>query len=143
MATTDAAGTTSINLTGNSLAQTIRGNAGTNSLKGLGGNDRLESDAGNDSLDGGTGNDLLIGGSGADRFIFRDGFGRDVVHDFDRDLVGEVIDLSALANIVDWADLKTNHLSTVGGNAVITDGTNTITLRGISHTILTQDDFLF
>jgi hypothetical protein len=41
MATTSAAGTSAINLTGNALAQTINGNAGANRLNGGGGNDVL------------------------------------------------------------------------------------------------------
>ncbi len=143
LTTTDALATTAINLTGNGLAQTITGNAGANILNGGGGNDTLGGGAGDDTLDGGTGNDSLTGGLGADRFVFTDGFGRDVISGFDAGVTGEMIDLSALTNIVSWADLQANHLSNVGGNAVITDGVNTITLQGVNLSALTQDDFLF
>ena len=46
--TTNAAGTTAINLTGNELANTVTGNAGANVINGGGGNDTLTGGAGND-----------------------------------------------------------------------------------------------
>ena len=46
--TTDTAGTTAINLTGNALAQNIQGNAGVNILNGGAGNDALTGFGGND-----------------------------------------------------------------------------------------------
>ena len=52
MTTTDAAGTTALNLTGNELGQAITGNAGAN------------------RLNGGAGNDALSGLDGADVFVF-------------------------------------------------------------------------
>ena len=52
LATSNAAGSTSINLRGNALAQTITGNAGANRLNGW------------------VGNDTLSGGAGSDHFIF-------------------------------------------------------------------------
>lgn len=144
IATTIATRTTAINLTGNGLAQTITGNAGANRLNGMdsddglnggGGHDRLDGGDGDDRLEGGAGNDVLIGGAGADRFVFANGF--------DTGEVGEVIDLVALTNIVSWADLQANHLSSVGGNAIMTGGLDTITRRGVTLASLTQDDFLF
>jgi Ca2+-binding RTX toxin-like protein len=143
MATVAQAATTPINLTGNGLAQSITGNAGANILNGLGGDDRLNGRGGNDTLDGGTGNDTLEGGTGSDTFVFTNNFGRDVITDFNTAAVGEVIDLSALTNIEDWTDLTTNHLRTEGGNAVIFDGTNTITLNGVTIASLSAGDFLF
>jgi VCBS repeat-containing protein len=143
MATVAQAATTPINLTGNGLAQSITGNAGANLLSGLGGDDRLNGRGGNDTLDGGTGNDTLEGGTGSDTFVFTNNFGRDVITDFNTAAVGEVINLSALTNIEDWTDLTTNHLRTEGGNAVIFDGTNTITLNGVTIASLSAGDFLF
>jgi serralysin len=88
LSTSDAAGTTAINLTGNNLGQTIIGNAGANVLTGgggadyllgLGGDDTLVGNAdANSTLQGGTGNDfyyvnrtgdsvLEAGGEGSDR----------------------------------------------------------------------------
>jgi Ca2+-binding RTX toxin-like protein len=71
--TTSATATTSLNLTGNEIAQTITGNAGANVLLGLGGNDTLVGNAGNDTLDGGAGNDILAGGLGNDTYIVATG----------------------------------------------------------------------
>lgn len=48
LATTDAAGKTAINLTGNEFAQILRGNAGANTLKGGGGADTLYGGASDD-----------------------------------------------------------------------------------------------
>ncbi len=68
MATINAAATTAINLTGNSLAQTITGNAGANILDGKGGND------------------TMAGGAGADVFVFsvtpNSSTNRDTITDF-------------------------------------------------------------
>ncbi|MET0529527.1 MAG: calcium-binding protein [Microvirga sp.] len=69
LSTTNAGGTTAIDLTGNDFQQTITGNDGANALSGLGGNDTLLGLGGNDSLDGGLGNDFLDGGAGNDRLI--------------------------------------------------------------------------
>jgi Ca2+-binding RTX toxin-like protein len=54
-------GTSAINGTGNTLANSLTGNSGVNSL--IGG-------AGDDTLSGGLGNDALTGGAGKDVFIF-------------------------------------------------------------------------
>jgi Ca2+-binding RTX toxin-like protein len=72
-------GSTNINGTGNSLANTITGNAGANILKGVQGNDtlnglagadKLNGGGGMDTLNGGTGNDVLTGSGSADKFVF-------------------------------------------------------------------------
>ena len=122
-------------------------------LVGGGGNDLMDGSAGNDSLYGGsnddrllggTGDDILIGGSGADDFVFEDGFGIDVIGDFDTASGAEDIDLSAVTNITDWADLQANHITSNGaGHAVIFDGLNTITLSGVAVASLAVDDFIF
>ncbi len=54
-------GVSSVNGTGNTLANTLTGNRAANTLSGLGGNDLIN---------GGLGNDLLIGGTGLDTFVF-------------------------------------------------------------------------
>ncbi len=72
-------------------------------LIGGAGNDTLSGHIGNDILNGGMGVDNLNGGSGADTFIFTVidssvGIGnRDIITDFDVSVVGEVMDLSAIA----------------------------------------------
>ncbi len=62
MSTTSAAGTTALNLTGNTLAQSITGNAGINRLSDGGG-------AGVDTLTGLAGNDLYVIGNAATQII--------------------------------------------------------------------------
>ena len=69
MRTSNTAGTSAINLTGNELAQSITGNAGVNIINGGGGDDTLYGRDGSDKLYGGIGNDTLDGGSGADRMF--------------------------------------------------------------------------
>jgi Ca2+-binding RTX toxin-like protein len=64
-------GTTAIQGTGNTLANTLTGNAGANVLDGAAGIDKVSGGAGHDTVDGGSGNDSLTGGSGADAFRFR------------------------------------------------------------------------
>ncbi|MGV3573127.1 MAG: M10 family metallopeptidase C-terminal domain-containing protein [Ramlibacter sp.] len=54
-------GSSSINGTGNGLANVLTGNSGKNVLKGEGGKD---------TIDGGAGADTLTGGSSADRFVY-------------------------------------------------------------------------
>lgn len=61
-------GSSAINGTGNTLANTITGNAAANSLNGGSGNDTLNGGAGNDKLNGSTGADSLIGGTGNDTY---------------------------------------------------------------------------
>ncbi len=64
---TSQTGITKLNLTGNTLHNTLTGNDADNILSGLAGNDTLNGGAGNDSLDGGLGQDTVLGGAGDDR----------------------------------------------------------------------------
>ncbi|WP_042064392.1 VCBS domain-containing protein [Acinetobacter tjernbergiae] len=59
-------GASSINGTGNDLANTLIGNSLSNILDGAAGDDSLDGGAGNDTLYGGLGNDSLNGGLGND-----------------------------------------------------------------------------
>lgn len=132
-------------VTGNGLSNTLVGNATKDSyLNGAWGNDVLIGGAGNDTLADDHGNDRFTGGAGADSFVFKGSFGTDVITDFNVNEVGETIDFSAVSAITDYADLTANHLSEVGGNAVISDGLgNSVTLTGVAVADLTADDFLF
>lgn len=102
------------------------------------GNDTLIGGQGRDYLDGGAGNDLLTGdGSGGstqqDIFYFDDGFGHDTITDF---RVGEdVLEITQEINgqaIHSAGDLLP-YVSEAGGNAVITIGSDSITLVGVSR----------
>jgi len=57
-----------INLTGNTLDNTLLGNAENNLLSGAAGRDYLFGEAGNDTLDGGSGVDTMSGGEGDDTY---------------------------------------------------------------------------
>ena len=76
-------GSSNINATGTSSANTMTGNAFNNGLNGGGGNDLLLGLDGNDTLDGSTGDDRMEGGLGNDRYTYTSGSGKgnDVVLD--------------------------------------------------------------
>ncbi|RUV00471.1 calcium-binding protein [Mesorhizobium sp. M6A.T.Cr.TU.017.01.1.1] len=64
LGTTEDAGTTAINLTGNELAQTIQGNAGANVINGGGGADKLNGFGGNDDYYADNAGDEVVESSG-------------------------------------------------------------------------------
>jgi Ca2+-binding RTX toxin-like protein len=70
-------GTDAIDLTGNSVSNTITGNAGNNWLEGKDGNDTLDGGLGLDTLEGGWGDDTYIINDAQD--VVKDDFGRDTV----------------------------------------------------------------
>ncbi len=112
----------------------LLGDSGANSINGR---------SGNDTINGRAGNDTLRGSGGDDTFVFENGFGVDVVSDFNVASANEIINLTLVTEITNYADLVANHLSEVGGQPVITDGINTITLVGIDINALTASDFVF
>ncbi|MGE4325403.1 MAG: calcium-binding protein, partial [Pseudodonghicola sp.] len=131
-------------ITGSNGKNLLQGGDSNDLLKGLGGNDTLEGGDGNDKLDGGNGNDMLAGGAGFDRFIFSGKFGNDTISDFRTAGIKEKIDLSGVTAIKNFADLMNNHISDIGGHAVINDGAgNTIDLYGVIMDDLAKNDFLF
>ena len=120
------------------------GGIGNDLIDGNDLNDILVGGAGFDTLNGGAGNDTLTGNFNADFFVFDDFFGNDVITDFNQVNAFERINLSALTNIVSFADLQANHLSSDAmGNALIIDGENTITLIGVDMSDLIESDFIF
>lgn len=145
--TTNAAGTSAINLTGNELANTINGNAGDNVLSGGNGNDTINGFGGNDTLDGGAGNDTMTGGTGDDIYYV------DSASDVVVELTGEGADTIrtsinyTLSNSVYVETLETdnaagtgaidltgnNQDNTINGNAgnnVLDGGSGTDTMSG-------------
>ncbi len=97
---------------------------------------------GKDRLDGGDGNDILTGGRGADRFVFSTG--DDVIRDFNAANNHEKIDLSDVAAIRGFWDLKHNHVTQGSDGLVIDDGAgNALTLDGLEIGDLDPGDFIF
>jgi Ca2+-binding RTX toxin-like protein len=120
--------------TGNALANHIIGNSGANTLKGL---------AGADDLTGGKGNDKLYGGADSDHFIFHKGDGADAIMDFDsKGSDHDVVDLSHVSGLSDFADLKAHHMHQDGSSVVI-DFTahDSIILDGVKIKDLSAADF--
>ncbi|GHG87049.1 calcium-binding protein [Pseudodonghicola xiamenensis] len=129
---------------GSGAKNLLQGEAGNDVLRGLGGKDVLEGGDGRDKLDGGNGDDILTGGAGFDRFIFSGNFGNDMVTDFRTAGLKEKIDLSDVTEIKTFKDLMNNHISDVGGHAVIDDlNGNTIDLYGVTMDDLAKNDFIF
>ena len=135
-------------LAGGAGADSLKGGAGSDTLDGKGGVDTLDGGNGADLLKGGSaadrliggnGNDTLWGGAGADDFVYRGGWGDDVIRDFRPNL--DDIDFSGMAAIKKLSDLTIADNS--GGDAVISYGTNSITLDGVSSAALDAKDFIF
>ncbi len=130
-------------LLGETGRDTLYGGNGDDVLYGGADGDMLSGGTGSDVLDGGVGNDVMWGGYGADVFVFKGAFGQDVIRDFD--LALDRIDLSGVAAISDWNDLRISHLTiAASGNVSIADGANSIELAGItSLSQLQETDFIF
>lgn len=124
---------------------TIDSGNGADIIDGGSGNDIIRAGTNSDFITGGAGNDTITGNSGGDTFIFANNFGNDVITDFNpANFIPERIDLSAVTNIINFQDLQNSHLiSNVNGDAVIIDGTNSITLSGVNVNQLSVDDFIF
>lgn len=79
--------------------------------------------------------------------MFSSSFGDDIITDFDAFDDDEVIDLSAIASITDFADLTnpgTAHMTQVGADVVIDDfAGNTITVLNVNIADMNAADFEF
>ncbi len=121
----------------------LRGSAFDDVLLGQFAQNRLEGGAGNDVLQGRGGSDTYNGGAGRDTFVFQNGFGTEIIEDFDAFSAAEKVDLSFVANIVDFADLAANHLGQNGADAEIADGAGIIRLLNVQIADLDGGDFFF
>ena len=137
-------------LTGNEGNDSLDGGEGDDDLRGDhipystrtdGWDDTLDGGAGNDTLTGGAGDDTMSGGTGNDTFVFGADHGNDTIKDFTD---GEdLIDLSALVDIVSFDDLT---ITQDGENTVIdltSHGGGKITLEGVTASNLDGDNFTF
>jgi Ca2+-binding RTX toxin-like protein len=121
-------------LWGGSGDDTVTGNGGDDTLVGELGADRLTGGAGNDALYGNSGN----GGDGAvDTFVFTNSWGTDFVFDFEHGI--DKLDMTGVLGVHSMSDLT---ITSSGGNAVISFGSDHISVAGQAGQI-TQEDFLF
>lgn len=145
----DAGNDTLLGHRGNDLLQggdgndSIVGSSGNDSLIGGTGDDTLVGGNNNDVLTGGAGNDLLRGNRHADTFVFQDGHGNDTIGDFSTRGTAEVIDLSGVTALGDFADVLAASADTADGLLIDTGGGDSILLNNISLNKLSADDFLF
>lgn len=112
----------------------VRGTRYNDTLKGDDKRNTLEGRDGNDILTGLAGDDKLVGGNGNDTFVFTPSWGVDTVSDF---VTGEdKLDMKATA--LSFAQLT---ITQTGSDTLITSGTDSITLTGVSSVI--ESDFIF
>lgn len=121
----------------------LQGGNGADTLIGGGGKDTLQGGGQNDVINGGGGDDIVSGGNGADRFVFQSRGGNDALKGFS-EAEGDIIDLRLVAEITSIRDLRQNHFSQDGDDAVITlnDG-STIIIEDTRRIDLEANDFLF
>lgn len=152
-------GAVNTNGIGNEVNNLIIGSNGDNTLSGLDGNDTLNGGLGrdilkggngNDILDGGNNQDMLTGGAGSDTFKFTISSGNDEITDFTAGTGGDMIDLSSVAEITGFNNLKNSHVVDNGNSLTIfwNDASgftsNFFTLDGVSDVSqLTAANFLF
>lgn len=125
-------GSRNTSATGTDLENIIHGNSGNNVISGL---------SGLDELYGHKGADMLTGGGDGDIFHFLTGDGRDTVTDFENGL--DKIDVSGWNAISSFDDLMQNHIEFVNGDAIITSGKDSLTLKGAAEADLDAGDFVF
>ncbi|WP_243368699.1 calcium-binding protein [Microvirga solisilvae] len=132
-----AAGSSSVNLTGNSLNNDIEGNAGKNVIKSGTGNDTVSAGAGHDSVNGGDGNDKLNGSTGNDTVAgstgndtINGGAGNDALYGgLGRDYFVFSDKLNKVGNVDKLADFNVKDDTILLENAVFTKLTKTGTLN--------------
>ncbi len=122
----------------------VKGGNGRDNLRGGDGDDALLGGRHNDRIDGGAGADVLTGGRDADIFVFNSLDG-DRITDFSAE-EGDRIDLSGVAEIAGWRDLRRSHLddgdADDGAFSIRVDD-RTIVVEGLDRGDLSRDDFIF
>jgi len=107
------------------------------SLYGYGGNDTLIGGTQSDYLYGGADNDTLTGNGARDYFIHDNAFGLDTITDFE---VGTDIMVIRTAGVSAMGDIV---ITQDGADALLTMGSNSIRLTGVTAANLTSADFIF
>lgn len=104
--------------------------------------DTLIGNSADNVLTGGGGSDALTGGSGDDRFVFASGFGTDTISDFTAgDGSADTLDFTSYGYTA-YSEIESNvTFADVGGNAVLTIGSDSVTLTGVAVADLDVDDF--
>jgi hypothetical protein len=90
-----------------------------------------------DYISGSNGNDILTGNGGSDTFAFMDSFGNDIITDFE-DTV-DMLDFSQSS--LAFEDITISQ-EKVGTKIKDAHG-NRLTLKGVTSTDITEDDFIF
>lgn len=125
-------------INGNNANDLVYGEDGDDLMRGGKEDDTMLGGAGNDTLYGDLGNDILSGGDGADVFCFGPGSGADAISDF-QDGLDKIQLMDGLT-----ADTVAQAISEVSGSAVLNlAGGASVTLTGISASLIGADDFIF
>ena len=117
---------------------TIEGGGGHDLLQGGGADDVIWGEAGRDGIFGNKGDDVLYGGADDDGFYFQNDDGHDVIKDFDIAAGDKFVFISTT-----FTQISDLSFSEVGGNAVITYGTATITVEGVTQAQIDDDASLY
>ncbi|WP_207462613.1 lipid II-degrading bacteriocin [Azospirillum sp. SYSU D00513] len=114
----------------------------SDTLVGSDADDYIEANDGDDVLDGRRGNDYIVGGGGRDVFVFAPGDGWDYIADFSPGTGGDVLDLRAYTNIVNFSELLSSAVQD-GNDLVIALGDSAdVRLQGVLKSSLHSENIL-
>ena len=121
-------------ISGHRKGDLILGGDGNDLLYGGKGNDLVDGGAGIDIISGHRGDDVLIGRTGGDRFDFAADHGNNIIVDFE-----DGIDGIGLGNGLSFELLT---ISQIGNDTRIFVDKFSVTLQGVSETVIGADDFI-
>lgn len=121
------------------VIENARGGAGDDLLIGNEAKNRFWGGAGDDTIISSSGNDKMKGDAGADTFVFGRGDGHDIIYDFKGE---DVINLVKLAGVTSFSSFKSHAVDTDDG-VLLTAGSDTLLLKGVTESSLNKGDFLF
>jgi hypothetical protein len=129
-------------LNGGSQNDQLNGDKGHDKLFGGDGNDQLNGGNQNDTLNGGKGSDILNGGSGRDAFVFAAGYGGDLIEDFQDDFDTLHLRSDLWTGNLTVSEVLAAHAGMDGGDVVLTFGTDTLRIAGLTDPLQLTDDIL-